>query len=104
MVRLVPAARVYAERMNSFRSLLVLLCGVALCACAHRSAVLSGDHVPFNQRLAQFQALHNRHAIDELRPFFTKNATIQSPITPRPAGVEKYLTVLKAEPYQLMFI
>ncbi len=102
-MRLVRAARVYAETMNSFRYLLGLLCSMALCACAHRGGMLAGDQVPFNQRLAQFQALHNRGAIDELRPFFTKNATIQSPITPRPAGVEKYLNALKAEPYQLMF-
>jgi hypothetical protein len=47
--------------------------------------------------------LHNSVSIEELRPFFAKNASIQSPITPRPAGVEKYLSTLKAEPYELAF-
>lgn len=89
--------------MNSLRYFLILACGAALFACAHRDRPPLGDRVPFDQRLVQFQALHNRAAIEELRLFFTKDATIQSPITPRPAGVEKYLNALKAEPYQLVF-
>lgn len=89
--------------MNPLRFVLPFLCGAVLCACAHRERHALGDRVPFDQRLIQFQTLHNGAAIEELRPFFTKNATIQSPITPRPASVEKYLNTLKAEPYQLAF-
>jgi hypothetical protein len=88
--------------MNPLRFVLLFLCGAVLGACAHRERNALGDGVPFDQRLIQFQTLHNRAAIEELRPFFTKNATIQSPITPRPARVEKYLSTLKAEPYQLV--
>ena len=89
--------------MIPVRSLFLLLAFVLLGGCAHRERPFLGDRVPFDQRLMQFQSLHNRAAIDELRLFFTKNATIQSPITPRPARVEKYLQVLKGEPYQLVF-
>ena len=89
--------------MTSLRSLFPLLACVLLAGCAHRERPFVGDRVPFDERLRQFQSLHNRAAIDDLRLFFTKNATIQSPITPRPATVEKYLQVLKGEPYQLVF-
>jgi hypothetical protein len=89
--------------MNPLRNVLTFACSVALVACAHREKPFLGDNVPFDQRLAQFQALHNSAATEELRVFFTKDATIQSPITPRPVGVEKYLSALKAEPYQLIF-
>ena len=81
----------------------LLLCSAALSACAHRERPPLGDRLPFDQRLIQFQSLHNNSQIDELRLYFTKNATIQSPITPRPASVEKYLSTLKVEPYQLVF-
>ena len=71
--------------MTSLRSLFPLLACVLLGGCAHRERPFVGDRVPFDERLMQFQSLHNRAAIDDLRLFFTKNATIQSPITPRPA-------------------
>jgi hypothetical protein len=89
--------------MNSLRSVLLLLCGAALFACAHRERPVLGDQVPFDQRLSQLQDLHNRGAVEELHLFFAKDATIQSPISPRPAGVKKYLETLKGEPYQLVF-
>ncbi len=89
--------------MTSLRFLFPLLVCVLLGGCAHRERPFVGDRVPFDERLMQFQSLHNRVAIDDLRLFFTKSATIQSPITPRPATVEKYFQVLKGEPYQLVF-
>jgi hypothetical protein len=89
--------------MTFLRSLFPLLSCVLVASCAHRERPFVGDRVPFNERLMQFQSLHNRTVTDELRLFFTKTATIQSPITPRPASVEKYLQVLKGEPYQLVF-
>ena len=89
--------------MTSLRSLFSLLACALLGGCAHRERPFTGDRVPFDERLMQFQSLHNRSAIDDLRVFFTKKASIQSPITPRPATVEKYLQVLKSEPYQLVF-
>ena len=89
--------------MTSQRSVFAFLVCVFLGGCAHRERSFVGDRVPFDQRLMQFQSLHNRAATDELRSFFTKSATIQSPITPRPATVEKYLQVVNGEPYQLMF-
>jgi hypothetical protein len=89
--------------MTFLRHALPFLCGAVLFACAHRERQALGDRLPFDERLIHFQSLHNRGAIEELRLYFSKNATIQSPITPRPAGVEKYLSALKAEPYQLVF-
>ncbi|HEY5704965.1 MAG TPA: hypothetical protein VIS96_05270 [Terrimicrobiaceae bacterium] len=80
-----------------------LACSLLLSACAHRERVHVADRVPFDQRLIQFQALHNDVRIEELRPFFTKDARIQSPLTPRAAGAEKYLQALAAEPYHLGF-
>jgi hypothetical protein len=76
---------------------------VLLASCAHRGPQPVADRVPFDQRLSDFQALHNDVQVEGLRAYFTKDASIQSPLTPRPAGVEKYLSALKAEPYQLSF-
>jgi hypothetical protein len=59
--------------------------------------------MPFDQRLAHFQSLHNSSRTEELRAYFTKGATVQSPLTPRPAGVDRYLQALAAEPYQIEF-
>jgi hypothetical protein len=81
-----------------------LLClSLPLASCAHREARPIADRVPFDQRLSNFQSLHNRVQTEELRAYFAKDASIQSPITPRPGSVEKYLSALKAEPYQLEF-
>ena len=87
----------------SARFLILLPLGVLLAACAHRESPPANDRIPFDQRLSHFQSLHNGTKFEELRAYFTKDATIQSPLTPRPVGVEKYLTALKAEPYQLSF-
>lgn len=87
----------------SARFLILLPLGVLLAACAHRESPPANDRIPFDQRLSHFQSLHNGAEFEELRAYFTKDATIQSPLTPRPVGVEKYLTALKAEPYQLSF-
>jgi hypothetical protein len=81
----------------------ILFLGVLLASCAHREAPPVAGRIPFDQRLRSFQALHNEVQIEGLRAYFTKDASIQSPLTPRPAGVEKYLSALKAEPYQLAF-
>lgn len=89
--------------MIPLRYIFPVLCSALLFACAHRERPLLGDGISFDQRLIQFQSLHNSASIDELRLYFAKNASIQSPITPRPASVEKYLSTLKGEPYHLAF-
>ncbi|HEY5742935.1 MAG TPA: hypothetical protein VIS99_10375 [Terrimicrobiaceae bacterium] len=89
--------------MILLRYAFLLFCSIILFACAHREKPFFSDGVSFDQRLHGFESLHNTAKTEELRPYFTKNATIQSPITPRPASVEKYLTALKAEPYHLGF-
>ena len=61
------------------------------------------DTVPFDQRLAQFAAAHNARQADALRLYFTRDATIQSPVTPRTSGVSQFLAALAADPYQLSF-
>jgi hypothetical protein len=87
----------------SVRYPILVACGVLLVACAHREKPLVNDGVPFDQRLIQFQSLHNSMRIEELRAYFAKDAMIQSPLTPRAAGAEKYLQALAAEPYHLAF-
>ena len=82
---------------------ILLICSLLLVACAHREKLFIGDRVPFDQRLINFQSLHNSAQIKELRAYFTKNAMIQSPLTPRAASPEKYLQALAAEPYNLAF-
>ncbi len=87
--------------MRYFFSLLLL---VAVSSCAHREpATPVSDQVPFDQRLAQFAAYHNSRQTEALRSFFTKDATIQSPVTPRSAGVAQFLSALAAEPYTISF-
>jgi hypothetical protein len=81
----------------------LLFLSLLLASCAHREAPPVADRIPFDQRLNNFRSLHNGVQTEELRAYFTKDASIQSPLTPRPAGVEKYLNALKAEPYQLAF-
>jgi hypothetical protein len=87
----------------SVRFPILLTCTLLVVACAHREKPPVDDRVPFDQRLNHFQSLHNSVKIEELRAYFTKGASIQSPLTPRAVGVEKYLSALKAEPYQLTF-
>ena len=59
--------------------------------------------MPFTERLKHFETLHNSVQIEDLRSYFTKEARIQSPLTPRSSGVDRYLSALKAEPYSLEF-
>jgi hypothetical protein len=87
----------------SVRYFILLSLSLLLAACAHHEGPLVDDRVPFAQRLSHFQSLHNGAKFEELRAYFTKDATIQSPLTPRAASVDKYLSALKAEPYQLAF-
>lgn len=86
------------------RKLLSLVLLGALASCAHRNDVApAGDQVPFDQRLAQFAQFHNSRQAEAIRSFFTKDATIQSPVTPRGASVSQFLTALAAEPYSISF-
>jgi hypothetical protein len=87
----------------SVRYSMLLICSLLLVACAHREKPAVDDRVPFDQRLIDFQSLHNSVRIEELRAYFTKDAMIQSPLTPRSARAEKYLQALAAEPYNLVF-
>ena len=87
----------------SVRYPILLICSMLLVACAHREKPPVDDRVPFDQRLIDFQTLHNGVRIEELRGYFTKDARIQSPLTPRAASAEKYLQALAAEPYHLAF-
>jgi hypothetical protein len=84
--------------------LLPLLFVSVLASCAQRDPVVPvTDMVPFDQRLAQFAAFHNARQAEEMRSFFTKDATIQSPVTPRSASVAQFLSALSADPYQIAF-
>lgn len=86
------------------RNFLLLLLIGTLASCAHRDPVApASDQVPFDQRLAQFAVFHNTRQAEALRGYFTKDAVIQSPVTPRAAGVAQFLTALAAEPYTLTF-
>ena len=49
---------------------ILLIGSLLLAACAHREKLFVGDRVPFDQRLADFQSLHNRGQIKELRAYF----------------------------------
>jgi hypothetical protein len=87
--------------MRNFLSLLLV---AALASCAHREAPAPVvDQVPFDQRLTQFAAYHNARQAEPLRTFFTKDAVIQSPVTPRAAGVTQFLSALAADPYTISF-
>ena len=87
----------------SVRYPILLICSLLLVACTHREKAPIDDRIPFDQRLIHFQSLHNSARIEELRVYFTKDAMIQSPLTPRAASSEKYLQALAAEPYHLAF-
>lgn len=62
-----------------------------------------GPSLSFDQQLNEVSALHNSLQLEGLKTHFTKDATIQSPLTPRPTGIDQYLSALKAEPYNLAF-
>jgi len=79
----------------------LLACVLAVTACAHRADPPPQELIPFGEQLSNFAALQNSGRFDELRSHFTKEATIQSPVTPQPAGVDRYLRAVAAEPYTL---
>jgi hypothetical protein len=86
------------------RKLFFLLLAVTLASCAHREVSETPvDPVPFDQRLSRFAALHNTRQTEALRTCFTRDALIQSPVTPRPAGVAQFLGALQADPYAISF-
>lgn len=86
------------------RPYLALLLVAALASCAHRDpAPSTTDQEPFDQRLGHFAGYHNSRQAEQLRTYFTKDATIQSPVTPRSAGVAQFLSALAAEPYTISF-
>ena len=74
---------------------------LALAACAHKAELPPREFIPFGERLANFAALQNSGRFEQLRTHFTKTATIQSPVTPQLADVDRYLRALTAEPYTL---
>jgi hypothetical protein len=82
---------------------ILLTCAAFLAGCSHHEKAPSGNQTSFAQRVSHFQTLHNNLQVDELRSYFTKDARIQSPVTPRSGGVEKYISALQAEPYSLQF-
>ncbi len=85
------------------RKLLLLSCLVGLVSCGHQAPVAQGPVIPLDQELKEISALHNSLQLEGLKSHFTKDATIQSPLTPRPVGIDQYLSALKAEPYNLAF-
>ncbi len=75
-----------------------------LASCAHREPEPQVvDTTPLNRRLDQFAAVQNSLKYEELRSFFTKDARVQSPITPRQVSVDAYLKALAVEPYGIVF-
>lgn len=73
-------------------------------SCAHRPAEPEvTDNTPLDKKLEHFAATQNRLKFEELRPYFTRDATVQSPITPRPVGVDAYLRALAVEPFGVHF-
>ena len=81
---------------------LSLLLVLTLGACAHREEA-PRDTMPFDQRLARFEGFHNKLQIEELETYFTPDATIQSPVTPRGSRVQTYLRALSSEPFTFRF-
>jgi len=86
------------------RNFFALFLVAALASCAHReSPAPAADLVPFDQRLSQFAVYHNARQAEELRTYFTKDAIVQSPVTPRSAAVTQFLSALAADPYAISF-
>ena len=77
---------------------------LAFSSCAHRPPEpVVTDPTPLDKKLEQFTSVQNRLKFEELRPFFAKDATVQSPITPRPVSADTYLKALAVEPFGLQF-
>lgn len=82
---------------------LFVLAGLMSCASSEVASAPPDDNAPFEQRLARLAALNNARQFDALSTHFTKDATVQSPVTPRGAGIAKFLSAVAAEPFDLSF-
>jgi len=100
-----PGAAVKIPAALRFAALLALAGG--LLSCASRSpasgAADPGDNLPFDQRLARLAALNNARQYDAMASHFTKDALVQSPVTPRGANVTQFLRAAAADPFDLAF-
>lgn len=76
-------------------------CLFLLVGCGQRELQPPPDPKPLDQRLADFATLQNRGDWSALPSHFTKDAWIQSPVTPQGANVEKYLRAVASAPYTL---
>jgi len=76
---------------------------LALTSCVHQPESSPTDQAPLDQHLAQFASLQNSGQWEALRTHFTKDATIQSPVTPQRSKVDRYLRAVAAEPYSVNF-
>lgn len=84
--------------------LFALAGGLISCASQEVAAPGSGDdNLPFDQRLASLAALNNARQYDALASHFTKDATVQSPVTPRGTSIAQFLRAAAAEPFDLSF-
>jgi len=61
------------------------------------------DVQPLQGRLAEVAALQNGRKYEALKTQFTRNATVQSPITPRGVSVDAYIRALQADPCSISF-
>lgn len=59
--------------------------------------------MPFDQRLTVFATLQNQRDFEALRTHFTKQAEIQSPVTPRGGSVDNYLHTLSRDRLLIAF-
>mgnify|MGYP002377604959 CR=1 FL=1 len=94
-------ARTFLRVIRSFPA--IVLGGLLVASCAHEKPVAPIDPTPLDQRLGHFAAAQNAGKWEALRSYFAKDAMIQSPVTPRPVGVDAYLRALAAEPFQVTF-
>ncbi len=82
-----------------------LWCVLVLASCAHHREVgpPTVDTAYFTSQLDQMSRLQNAGQFDAVRPYFSKNAAVQSPVTPRRTTVEKYLQIAAADRYMIAF-
>jgi len=76
-----------------------------LASCAHhREVVIPTVDAPYLAgRLNELSRLQSAGQFDAMKSFFSKSATIQSPVTPRRASVDKYLHAAATDRYALSF-
>lgn len=77
------------------------LCLLALVGCGQRELQLPPDNTPLDRRLTNFAEQQNRGDWAVLPPFFTKNARVQSPVSPQGVSIDRYLQALAKAPYTL---